>query len=135
MGDKTLWTDEFMADPPVIGAPTVSVAVPTRALIVPRLHGVTHRWMFRDRERSRPASSRIQVVSRFCLHLRISDDALCEPPVERIVVAEGRCPRSQCGEVPGGHPGEVLEALLVNTASRCASLCAPDADHFASPTG
>lgn len=37
--------------------------------------------------------------------------------------------------VPGGHPGEVLEALLVNTASRCASLCAPDADHFASPTG
>lgn len=37
--------------------------------------------------------------------------------------------------VPGGHPGEVLEALLVNTAPRCASPCAPDADHFASPTG
>lgn len=50
-------------------------------------------------------------------------------------VAEDRCPRGQSVEVPGGHPGEVLEALLVYTASRCASLCAPDADHFASPTG
>ena len=35
----------------------------------------------------------------------------------------------------GGLVGEVLEALLVNTASRCASLGAPDVDHFASPTG
>ncbi|MFJ9244529.1 hypothetical protein [Streptomyces sp. NPDC101776] len=33
--------------------------------------------------------------------------------------------------MPGGRPCEVGEALLVNTAS----LCAPDADHFTSPTG
>ncbi|WP_405995404.1 LuxR C-terminal-related transcriptional regulator [Streptomyces sp. NBC_00986] len=42
------------------------------------LHGVTHQWMFQDCAHSRPASPRIQVVSRFCLHLRVSDDSLCK---------------------------------------------------------
>ncbi len=45
--------------------------------LVSQPDGVTHRWMFRDRERSRPASPRIQVVSRFCLHLPPHSSSRC----------------------------------------------------------
>lgn len=80
--------------------------------------------------------SEIQVASRSVFTGATRGNSVCvQTHCGRAVVAEDRCPRGQSVEVPGGHPGEVVEALLVNTASRCASLCAPDVDHFASPTG